>query len=58
MSAAINPLDVSPAFALPCSGFIEFEDVAAAMAVHDSLQGAILASSDRGGIRVQYSKAS
>ena len=28
----------------------------AAMAVHSSQQGAILASSDRGGIRIQYSK--
>lgn len=26
------------------------------MAVHDAQQGAILASSDRGGIRIQYSK--
>ena len=36
--------------------FIEFLDVPSAMAVHDAQQGAILASSDRGGIRIQYSK--
>ncbi|PRW58713.1 cell wall integrity scw1 [Chlorella sorokiniana] len=36
--------------------FIEFIDVTSAMAVHDAQQGAILASSDRGGIRIQYSK--
>lgn len=36
--------------------FIEFIDVPSAMAVHDAQQGAILASSDRGGIRIQYSK--
>lgn len=38
------------------SCFIEFLDVPSAMAVHDAQQGAILASSDRGGIRIQYSK--
>lgn len=38
------------------STFIEFHDIASAMAVHQSQQGAILASSDRGGIRIQYSK--
>lgn len=36
--------------------FIEFVDVNAAIAVHNNLQGAILASSDRGGMRLQYSK--
>ncbi|CAD7697712.1 unnamed protein product [Ostreobium quekettii] len=36
--------------------FVEFTDLASAMAVHHSLQGAILQSSDRGGIRIQYSK--
>ncbi|MCO5581211.1 hypothetical protein L7F22_035089 [Adiantum nelumboides] len=36
--------------------FIEFTDVNAAIAVHNNLQGAILASSDRGGMRLQYSK--
>eukprot|EP00249_Psilotum_nudum_P007051 c20272_g1_i1 orf=522-1514(+) len=36
--------------------FIEFLDVNNAMAVHNSLQGALLSSSDRGGIRIQYSK--
>lgn len=38
------------------SCFIEFLDMPTAMAVHDAQQGAILASSDRGGIRIQYSK--
>ncbi|MCO5575399.1 hypothetical protein L7F22_029200 [Adiantum nelumboides] len=36
--------------------FIEFTVVNAAIAVHNNLQGAILASSDRGGMRLQYSK--
>lgn len=36
--------------------FVEFSDVASAMAVHQSQQGAVLQSSDRGGIRIQYSK--
>jgi hypothetical protein len=36
--------------------FVEFSDVASAMAVHQSQQGAVLTSSDRGGIRIQYSK--
>lgn len=35
---------------------MEFEDVLSATTVHQSLQGAVLASSDRGGMRVQYSK--
>lgn len=40
------------------TAFVEFEDVSQAMAVHASLQGAILpSSSDRGGLRIQYSKA-
>ncbi|KAI5056512.1 hypothetical protein GOP47_0028330 [Adiantum capillus-veneris] len=34
--------------------FIEFADVNAAIAVHNNLQGAILTSSDRGGMRLQY----
>lgn len=38
------------------TAFVEFHDVGSAMAVHDSLQGAVLLSSDRGGIRIQYSK--
>eukprot|EP00879_Flechtneria_rotunda_P027257 GHRR01029185.1.p1 GENE.GHRR01029185.1~~GHRR01029185.1.p1 ORF type:complete len:130 (-),score=53.69 GHRR01029185.1:476-865(-) len=38
------------------TAFVEFADVASAMMVHSALQGAVLASSDRGGIRVQYSK--
>ncbi|GIL93367.1 hypothetical protein Vretifemale_20767 [Volvox reticuliferus] len=37
-------------------GFVEFDDVPTAMAAHAAQQGAILASSDRGPIRVQYSK--
>lgn len=36
--------------------FVEMEDVPTAMAVHTSLQGAILATSDRGAIRIQYSR--
>lgn len=36
--------------------FIEFLDVSSAMAVHNNLQGALLASSDRGGMRIQFSK--
>ncbi|KAK9820013.1 hypothetical protein WJX72_005117 [[Myrmecia] bisecta] len=36
--------------------FVEFSDVASAMAVHQSQQGAVLSSSDRGGMRIQYSK--
>lgn len=35
------------------TAFVEFGDVASAMFVHQTLQGAILQSSDRGGIRVQ-----
>lgn len=38
------------------SCFIEFNDVATATACHDRQQGAILQSSDRGGIRIQFSK--
>ncbi|KAK8914134.1 hypothetical protein KSP39_PZI023960 [Platanthera zijinensis] len=34
--------------------FIEFEDVAAAVAVHINLQGAVLPSTGRIGIRIQY----
>ncbi len=36
--------------------FVEFTDVASAMMVHQSQQGIVLQSSDRGGIRIQYSK--
>ncbi|BDA43084.1 probable cell wall integrity protein scw1 at C-terminar half [Coccomyxa sp. Obi] len=36
--------------------FVEFSDVASAMSVHQSQQGAVLTTSDRGGIRIQYSK--
>ena len=38
------------------SAFIEFTDVTTATAAHESQQGLILGSSDRGPIRVQYSK--
>jgi hypothetical protein len=38
------------------SCFVEFEDTGSATAVHNAYQGAVLASSDRGGIRIQYSK--
>ncbi|KAG6509910.1 hypothetical protein ZIOFF_027917 [Zingiber officinale] len=34
--------------------FIEFEDVVSAKNVHQNLQGAVLASSGRGGMRIQY----
>lgn len=36
--------------------FIEFEDISTARAVRDQLQGAVLASSDKGAIRVEFSK--
>ncbi|BBN15866.1 hypothetical protein MPTK1_7g01560 [Marchantia polymorpha subsp. ruderalis] len=36
--------------------FIEFGDVSTAMSVHQNLQGAVLTTSDRGGMRIQYSK--
>lgn len=36
--------------------FIEFLDVNSAMSVHANLQGAVLSTSDRGGIRIQFSK--
>ena len=38
------------------SCFVEFEDTMSAPAVHNAYQGAVRASSDRGGIRIQYSK--
>uniref|UniRef100_A0A7S0UW09 RRM domain-containing protein n=1 Tax=Polytomella parva TaxID=51329 RepID=A0A7S0UW09_9CHLO len=38
------------------SCFVEFSSVTAAAAVHASMQGAIFNSSDRGPIRIQYSK--
>ncbi|KAK1608660.1 hypothetical protein QYE76_032333 [Lolium multiflorum] len=34
--------------------FIEFEDVGSASAVHHTLQGAVIPSSGRGGMRIQY----
>ncbi|TVU42188.1 hypothetical protein EJB05_08581, partial [Eragrostis curvula] len=34
--------------------FIEFEDVGTATAVHHNLQGAVIPSSGRGGMRIQY----
>ncbi|KAH7674843.1 RNA binding protein (contains RRM repeats) protein [Dioscorea alata] len=34
--------------------FIEFEDVSSATVVHQNLQGAVLTSSGRGGMRIQY----
>ncbi|XP_049932970.1 uncharacterized protein LOC116251131 isoform X2 [Nymphaea colorata] len=36
--------------------FIEFEDVDSASAVHQNLQGAVIPSSGRGGMRIQFSK--
>lgn len=38
------------------SAFVEFADVASAHMCHDSQQGLILSTSDRGPIRVQFSK--
>jgi len=38
------------------TAFVDFEDVTSAMSVHAALQGAVLQSSNRGGIRIQYSK--
>ncbi|GAX79234.1 hypothetical protein CEUSTIGMA_g6674.t1 [Chlamydomonas eustigma] len=38
------------------SCFVEFEDTVTASSSHSRLQGALLSSSDRGGIRVQFSK--
>lgn len=38
------------------TAFAEFVDIATAMHVHQTQQGAILATSDRGGIRIQFSK--
>ena len=35
------------------TAFVEFSDVASAMLVHQTLQGAVLQSSERGGIRIQ-----
>lgn len=36
--------------------FIEFEDVNSATTVHQNLQGAVIPSSGRGGMRIQFSK--
>ncbi|KAJ3698432.1 hypothetical protein LUZ61_002137 [Rhynchospora tenuis] len=36
--------------------FIEFEDVVSASQVHQNLQGAVIPSSGRGGMRIQFSK--
>ncbi|XP_010928627.1 uncharacterized protein [Elaeis guineensis] len=36
--------------------FIEFDDVNSAITVHQNLQGAVLPSSGRGGMRIQFSK--
>lgn len=36
--------------------FVEFNDLPSAMACHQNQQGAVLNSSDRGGIRIQYSR--
>jgi hypothetical protein len=38
------------------TAFVEFVDVSTAMLVHQTLQGAVLQSSDRGGVRLQFSK--
>jgi hypothetical protein len=35
------------------TAFVEFSDVASAMLVHQTMQGAVLQSSERGGIRIQ-----
>lgn len=36
--------------------FVEFDDVATASYVHQAMQGVVLPSNERGGIRIQYSK--
>merc|ERR1712046_36031 len=36
--------------------FVEYQEVSQAAEVHASLQGTVLQTSDRGGIRIQYSK--
>ncbi|XP_072993581.1 cell wall integrity protein scw1 [Typha latifolia] len=36
--------------------FIEFDDVSSATGVHQNLQGAVIPSSGRGGMRIQFSK--
>jgi hypothetical protein len=38
------------------TAFVEFCDVASAMLVHQTMQGVVLQSSDRGGVRLQFSK--
>lgn len=38
------------------TAFVEFGDIPSAMHVHQTQQGAVLQSSERGGIRIQYSK--
>ncbi|KAF5836308.1 hypothetical protein DUNSADRAFT_6138 [Dunaliella salina] len=38
------------------SCFVEFDDLISATTVHQALQGAVLATSERGGIRIQFSK--
>lgn len=38
------------------TAFVEYDTVEQAQAVHGSLQGAVLPSSDRGGMRIQFSK--
>ncbi len=38
------------------TAFVEFADVGSAIMVHQTLQGAVLQTSDRGGIRIQFSK--
>ncbi|KAI8474159.1 MAG: hypothetical protein J3K34DRAFT_456979 [Monoraphidium minutum] len=38
------------------TAFVEFASVGGAMLTHQALQGAVLASSDRGGVRLQFSK--
>uniref|UniRef100_A0A7S3VLL5 RRM domain-containing protein n=1 Tax=Dunaliella tertiolecta TaxID=3047 RepID=A0A7S3VLL5_DUNTE len=38
------------------SCFVEFDDLISATTVHQALQGAVLATSERGGMRIQFSK--
>jgi len=47
---------LAPHLSQQVSCFVEFEDVNSAASCHMMLQGAVLASSDRGGIRIQFSK--
>ena len=48
--------NLAAAFNLQVSCFVEFEDIASAASCQMMLQGVVLGSSGRGGIRIQFSK--